>query len=129
MKTARCIYILIILFTLSNCVQETHLKTIHFRVDMNGIENPSNVGIRGEFGSNYWNETYYFSDENDDGIYEGIVTVKTGQSGFLFKFVNHNDQFELSGQNNRRINFEYKPETITYVSAFNNNIAEIKVTN
>ena len=127
MKTAQYTFLLIMFFTLSNCVQKTHLKTIHFRVDMKGIENPSDVGIRGEFGSDPWNETIYLNDDNSDGVFEGTVTKQTGQNSVWFKFVNHHSQFELSGQDNRGIRFEYKPETIIYEATFNDSNAKVEV--
>lgn len=127
MQITRIIYVVILLVSLCSCIQETHLKTIHFKVDMTGIENASDVGVRGEFGSDPWNETIYFNDKNGDGIYEGTVTKKTGQGGIRFKFVNHHDQFELSGQENRVIRFEYKPETISYKASFNDPNAKTEV--
>ncbi|WP_422104135.1 hypothetical protein [Winogradskyella sp.] len=109
-----CIYL-----TSQSCVQETHTKTVTFKVDMTGVEHPENVGIRGNFTSNPWNETASLTDDNGDGIYEGTFSQKTAINGIQFKFVNNNE-FELEGQDNRRIQFEYKPETIVYEAVFNN---------
>jgi hypothetical protein len=105
---------------LTGCVQKTHQKTIQFKLDMTKVENPENVGVRGEFGSKPWNETIYFTDDDADGIFEGTVIKQTGQGGIEFKFVNHNDVFELPGQNNRVIEFKYQTETILYDATFNN---------
>jgi hypothetical protein len=105
---------------MTSCVQETHFKTITFKVDMNDIENVSEVGIRGSFTSNPWKKTIFFSDEDSDGIYEGTLSLKTAHRLVEFKFVNQNDQFELQDQNNRSIEFEYKPEIILYEGVFNN---------
>ncbi len=52
---------------------------------------------------------------------------KTGQNTLQFKFVNHDDQFELSDQDNRVITFEYRPETIVYEAVFNDPNAKIVV--
>lgn len=109
---------ILVLFT--NCVQETHLKTVTFKVNMNGLENVDKVGIRGTFTDNPWQETIYFSDDDNDGIYKGTITQKTAQNSVEFKFVNQDDQFELKDKGNRRITFEYKPETILYEAAFDN---------
>lgn len=62
-----------LILTLS-CVQETHTKTITFKVDMNAIENPKDVGIKGDFTSNPWNETAPLTDDNNDGIYEATYS-------------------------------------------------------
>ena len=112
--------LLISLFLVSqSCVQETHTKTITFKVDMNSIENITNVGIRGNFTSNPWNETAPLADDNNDGIYEGTFSQKTAINSIEFKFVNNND-FELKGQDNRTISFEYQPETIIFEAVFDN---------
>ena len=102
-----------------SCVQETHTKTVTFKVDMSAVENPQNVGIRGNFTDNSWSDTIPLTDDNNDGIYEGTLSQKTAVNGIQFKFVN-NDAFELDGKDNRSIVFEYKPETIVYEAIFNN---------
>lgn len=113
-------YIIILIGFLSqSCVQETHQKTVTFRVDMTSVPTASNVGVRGSFTANSWTETMPLTNKNGDGIYEGTFSQKTAINAIDFKFVN-NDDYELKGQNNRIINFEYKPETIEYEAVFNN---------
>ena len=129
MNIAKITIISVILFSLGSCVQKTHQKTILFKLDMSGIENPTNVGVRGEFGSDPWSETLFLTDEDSDGIFEGSITKQTGQSGMEFKFVNNSDQFELSGQANRLISFEYLPETIVYQAKFNDPTAIVDIEN
>lgn len=119
------IVLVITLLIFNSCIQKTHQKTIRFKLDMSAIESPSKVGLRGEFGTVPWNETIYLTDSDTDGIYEGELTKQTGQGGMEFKFVHHKDQFELQGQNNRLISFEYKPEIIVYEAMFNNPKAKI----
>ena len=80
MKT--CIKLLLAALFLSSCVQETHLKTVTFQVDMKGIENVSDVGIRGSFTPNQWTETVPLNDEDGDGIYEGTFSHKTAYIKF-----------------------------------------------
>jgi len=75
---------------LSSCVQETHLKTVTFKVDMSAIENASQVGVRGQFTDNPWTETFALTDENNDGIYEGTFSEKTAVNQVQFKFVHRN---------------------------------------
>jgi len=113
-------YIIILIGFLSqSCVQETHQKTVTFRVDMTSVPTASNVGVRGSFTANSWNEAAPLTDKNGDGIYEETFSQKTAINAIEFKFVNNND-YELKGQNNRTINFEYKPEAIVYEAVFNN---------
>ena len=119
MKSTYILFIALMVMALSGCVQKTHQKTIHFKLDMTKVENPKNVGVRGEFGSNPWNETFYFTDDDANGIYEGTITKHTGQGGIEFKFVSNDDVFELQGQNNRFIMFKYQPESIQYIATFN----------
>lgn len=117
--TEQSIIALVFLFTIG-CVQKTHQKIIHFKLDMTAFQNPVDVGVRGEFGIKGWEETIYFTDENNDGIFEGTVKFQTAKNALAFKFVEHGDQFELEGQDNRSISFIYKPETILYEAVFNN---------
>ncbi|MBV7267593.1 hypothetical protein [Winogradskyella luteola] len=118
MKFLKLIIIIVAIITQS-CVQETHTKTITFKADMNIVENPKNVGVRGSFTSNPWNETAPLTDEDDDGIYEGTFSQKTAINQIEFKFVNNNSDYELADLKNRVIEFEYKPEIITYKAVFN----------
>ncbi len=126
MKYLNSIMICFLLITQS-CVQETHTKTVTFKVDMSAIENPENVGIRGNFTDNPWNETAPLTDENDDGIFEGTFSQKTAVNQIQFKFVNQSSDYELKGSDNRVIEFEYQPETIVYEAVFNNPKGEQKV--
>jgi hypothetical protein len=125
MKLTTPLRVAFIAIILNSCVQKTHLKTIQLKLDMTNVENPSDVGLRGEFGSNPWNETVYLADDDGDGIYEGSITKQTGQGSIEFKFVNHHEEFELQGQNNRFIIFKYHPETLIYEAVFNNTTANI----
>ncbi|MFD0861770.1 hypothetical protein ACFQ1M_06095 [Sungkyunkwania multivorans] len=117
MKTINIITILL-LISFTSCVQDIHQKTVTFRVDMNAVENVKNVGVRGNFTNPTWGRTIPLEDPDGDGIYEGTFSKKAAADNISFKFVNQNDQFELNGQDNRSIQFEYKPETITYEAVF-----------
>lgn len=119
MKTIKAISILILIFLLMSCVQEVHLKTVTFKVNMNNVEQPVNVGVKGNFTDNSWNETIPLVDEDKDGIYETTLSQKTAINQIQFKFVN-NDEYELQDADNRVLVFEYKPETIIYEAIFNN---------
>lgn len=119
MKRFISICVAVLLF--ASCVQETHTKKVTFSIDMNGVENVKNVGIRGDFLPNQWRETVPMTDENGDGIYEISFSEKTAIYGIEFKFVKNNSEFELEGQGNREIIFEYQPEIIHYSAKFNDN--------
>ncbi|MET1259506.1 hypothetical protein ABV409_09190 [Flagellimonas sp. DF-77] len=109
---------LMLLTFLQACVQQEHAKTVTFKVDMNGITNVANVGLRGQFTSPSWQVTIPMTDTDGDGIYEVTLEEKTAQNSVSFKFVNQSDQVELACQENRRITFDYRPETIEYSAVF-----------
>ncbi len=100
------------------CVQEEHLKTITFKVDMSRVENIGNVGIRGQFTSPPWQVTLPMTDRNGDGIYELTLSETTAQSSVAFKFVNQDNVFELDCKPNRTVQFEYRPETLEFQAVF-----------
>lgn len=120
MKYFNIVYMLIVLFVSQSCVQQRHTKTVTFKVDMTAIEQPENIGVRGNFTSNPWNETVPLTDDNGDGVYEATLSQKTAFNKIQFKFVNNGEDYELKGADNRVIDFEYKPETIIYECIFNN---------
>ena len=119
MKTLQIIILLTLVSILSSCVQETHLKIIHFKVDMSNVENIFNPGIKGQFTNPSWQETITLTDKDGDSIYEATVKVQTAQNSIEFKFVN-NDTYELQNQNNRFIKLEYRPQTLNYLTVYNN---------
>ncbi|WP_400080276.1 hypothetical protein [Winogradskyella sp. R77965] len=120
MRIIKQLHLLIIVILLTSCVQKKHLKTVTFKVDMTSVENPSHVGVRGNFTDNPWEETAPLTDENNDDIYEGTFSQETTANLVEFKFVNQNSDYELKDSDNRRLLFEYKPETIIYEAVFNN---------
>ena len=108
----------LLFFALSSCVQKEHQKKVMFKLDMNAVENVNQVGLRGQFTSPPWGVTIPMTDENGDGIYELTLSEMTAQSSVNFKFVNHNDQFELECKPNRSISFQYRPESLEYSAVF-----------
>lgn len=113
----------LIVFTISfyllSCVQETHIKTVTFKVDMTAVANVEHVGVKGNFTSSPWSNMYPLNDDNNDGIYEGNFSKSTTINQIQFKFVNQYNNYELEGMDNRVISFEYQPETILYEAIFN----------
>lgn len=126
MKYLKAVFIIISAFALNNCVQKVQPKSITVKVDMSEIKNVKNVGLRG-VNPLSWHETTFLSDNNSDGIYEGTFDIYTANYDVEFKFVKNTDEFELKGQNNRSLTFEYKPETIIYEVVFDN-IKQTKIT-
>lgn len=118
MKITRTIGIVCLaLISLVSCVQEEHLKTVTFKVDMRGVASVSQVGIKGEFTNPSWKVIIPLTDADADGIYETTLSQTTAVSNVEFKFVN-DGVYELQDQNNRVLYFEYKPETRTYTAVW-----------
>ncbi len=126
MKRIIYTFVLMLALIMTSCVQEEHQKTVTVYLDMNGIENVGNVGVRGDFTDKAWRETISLTDEDGDGIYTVTLSQKTAVYGIEFKFVNQGNDYELKDQPNREIVFEYKPEAIEYIAKFNNN-TDIKI--
>lgn len=120
MTFSRKTYILSLIVLTFSCVQETQPKTITMMVDMNQVDNPSQVGIRGSSKPLSWNSTTFMTDDNSDGIYEITFDLSTASYDIEFKFVNNDQDFELQDQSNRSLTFDYKPESIVYLAKFNN---------
>ncbi len=118
MKIENIIYTLCSTIFFFSCVQETHLKKVTVKLDMRGVDNLSNVGIRGEFTDPAWRVTVPMTDEDGDGIYETTISEKTAANGVAFKFVNRDSIFELQGKDNRYLEFEYRPQTLILEAVF-----------
>ena len=102
-------------------------KTLHFKLDMNGVENPVNVGIKGDTYPLSWDKTLLLTDNNNDGVFEISIELESASYDIEFKFVNQQNNFELRDSDNRSIRFDYKPETILYETVFNNPEAETSI--
>ena len=120
---------LAVLTALSSCVQETHIKTVTFQVDMKSVDAFQTVGIRGDIQPLSWENTIELTDDDNDSIYNGTFEFDTASNQLNFKFVIDEQSFELEGKNNRYLPFEYIPENLTYSSMYdqenfklNNNI-------
>ena len=116
---------IILLLVVTSCVLETHIKTVTFKVDATGLEGKREIGIRGNFTPNAWEDVVPLSDDDQDGIYEIELSQKTAASAVEFKFVN-GETIELEGKENRTIQFEYRKEIIVYETQFDNPEAHIR---
>jgi len=126
MKHIISILAIAILICTTSCVQETHLKTVTVKLDMNGVSTVENVGVKGNFTNPSWQQVIPLTDDDNDGIYEATLSQKTAVNAIQFKFINQG-AYELKEQPNRKLEFEYKPETILYEAVFDNPKATITV--
>ena len=121
-------YLLCLMITaqLFSCVQETHVKEIYFEVDAREAGEIENLGVRGSLPPLSWDQSVELTDPDGDGIYQGIILVDTGHSRMSFKFVTGDGSYELPNQENRSLNFEYRPEVIKYMAVWNQPDAKVE---
>ena len=116
---------ILLLLSLSACVQERHNKNILISVDMTGTSEFEKVGIRGDLKPLGWQESLLLEDYDKDSIYTAEVIINTASNQLNFKLVLDEDLFELEGKENRIIPFEYKTESLQYITAFDSETFEI----
>ena len=116
---------ILLLLSLSACVQERHDKNILISVDMTGTSEFEKVGIRGDLKPLGWQESLLLEDHDKDSIYTAEVIINTASNQLNFKLVLDEDLFELEGKENRIIPFEYKTESLQYITAFDSGTFEI----
>ncbi len=88
-------------------------QTVTFKVDMTAVNNPQNVGVRGSEAPLSWEKTFLLTDADQDGIYEGTVTFeKTKSEKVQFKYIHGEEDWELQGGNNRKLDLNQLPETL-----------------
>lgn len=109
-------FTLLVLFATS-CVQETHLRTVVFNLDVYGIKNIKKVGIRGWDAPLSWDNDYPLKEIVKDSLYQVTITGATGRLCCEVKF-SINDTLEMDGKDNRKIYFKDK-DTIRYSTKFN----------
>lgn len=91
--------------------------TLKLMVDMNRIDAPESVWVRGSHAPLSWDRSLFMTDVDEDGIYEIHVTFDTADT-IEFKFGHGNNRWELPGDDNRRIILN---DTTQYFSAIFNN--------
>lgn len=109
------VYILLIVLLLSGCVQKTYQKTVVFELDVSQLKDIKTVGIRGNDKPLSWDNSTQMTAIKKDTTYTVTATFVTGYKFTEVKFT-VNDEFELKGKENRRINFSEKDTT--YYKAF-----------
>lgn len=89
----------------SICGKNTPPITLTFQVDMNEVlakvQDKNTIGIRGNIPPLNWEKTYYLTDKNKDGIFDGAVTFENRNSPLEYKFVYGDVVWELTTESNR----------------------------
>jgi hypothetical protein len=103
---------------ITSCVQPTKEFTIHFKVDMNEMEDVYSAALIGGYNPLRWNKITPMQDLDSNGIYDTTITFDIPYKFLEFKFVANGKTIELEGEENRRVYFE-EEDTITYIAKFN----------
>ncbi len=104
------LYILLLVLFVTGCVQKTYRKTVVFELDVSQLKNIETVGIRGDDQPLSWDNSTAMTAIKKDTTYTVTATFVTGYKFTEVKFT-VNDDFELKGKDNRRINFSEKDTT------------------
>ncbi|BFG70986.1 hypothetical protein KACHI17_18670 [Sediminibacterium sp. KACHI17] len=110
------LYLFLFVCTLASCVQKTYKKTVVFELDVSQLKDIQTVGLRGDDKPLDWDAGIPMTAIKKDTTYTVTATFVTGYKFTEVKFA-VNDEFELKGKNNRRINFSEK-DTTYYKAVF-----------
>lgn len=116
---SRILFLSLIIFFLTGCVQKTYRKTIVFELNVKDVKDIKTVGIRGNDQPLNWNYSAELIPLKKDTTYTLTTTFLTGYKFVEVKFT-VNDQFELKEKDNRRIYFSDKDTTV-YKATFDTN--------
>ena len=109
--------ILFLIFALTNCVQKSSKKTIIVKLNVEGLKNIQNVGIRGSEKPLSWDYDMELKPIKKDTLYEATFSLITGYKFTEAKFT-VDGQFELNEKANRKIMFSDNDTTV-YEAKFN----------
>jgi hypothetical protein len=104
------LYLFLFVCTLASCVQKAYKKTVVFELDVSQVKNIESVSIRGDDNPLDWDSNTPMNPIKKDSTYTVTATFVTGYKFTEVKFT-VNDEFELKGKNNRRVNFSEKDTT------------------
>ncbi len=100
----------IVLFTLAfqfqACVQPTKKQEVNFVLNAKAVQDLNSIGVRGGIAPLSWNEDFVLQDADQDSIFTGTVTFDVPFDYVELKFVKNGGQYELDGQDNRKVYFE-----------------------
>ena len=89
----------------TGCVQPAHDKTVVYLLDVSGLPNVQQVGLRGRDKPLSWDNDLQLTALKKDSLYRAVVTTHTGYKVTEVKFT-LNGSFELKDQPNRRVEFD-----------------------
>jgi hypothetical protein len=97
---------------LPGCVQKASDKTVVYLLDVRGLPNVRQVGLRGRDKPLSWDQDLPLTPVGpDSSLYRAVVTTRTGYLVTEVKFT-VNGEFELKEKDNRRIEFSPGDTTV-----------------
>ena len=103
---------------LPGCVQKSADKTVVYLLDVRGLPNVRQVGLRGRDKPLSWDQDLPLTPTGpDSSLYRAVVTTRTGYLVTEVKFT-VNGEFELKEADNRRIEFSPSSDTTVYRARF-----------
>ncbi|RSK41111.1 hypothetical protein [Hymenobacter perfusus] len=118
MKTLSLLLLIFGSLLLPGCVQPAHDKTVVYLLDVRGLPDVRQVGIRGRDKPLSWGQDLQLKPTGPDStLYRAVVTTHTGYLITEVKFT-VNGEFEFQDADNRRIQFG-PGDTTTYRARFN----------
>ena len=101
------IIVAVCLFGYPPFIQAQSSCKVIFKVDMSAVKDQirdkQTVGIRGSLAPLSWEQTFSLSDEDEDGIFTGILSFPSTDTPLEYKYVYGNTTWELSHEGNRRL--------------------------
>ena len=111
MKNYKLLIVIVAVFSVASCVQQSSNKTIIVKLNVEGIQNIQTVGIRGEEKPLSWEYDLELKPIIKDTLYVATFSMVTGYTLTEAKFT-VNGQFELTEKNNRKIMFANSDTTV-----------------
>ncbi len=105
------LYSLATILLLTSCVQKTKKHTITLFLDVSGMKDIKNVGIRGNDKPFSWDYDTEMEVVKKDSLYKKTYTFETGRLCTELKFT-INGNFEFQDKPNRKVYFNKNGETL-----------------
>ena len=104
MKNSVLMSAILVLMSLTGCVQKSYRQTVVVKLTVRGMTDIKKVGIRGNGKPLSWDYDFEMTPLIKDSLYAATVTTVTGYKFAEIKFT-VNGVFELAEKPNRRVMF------------------------
>ncbi|WP_170110603.1 S41 family peptidase [Flavilitoribacter nigricans] len=90
----------------------SQIRQIDFAVKVPSPKGPASIGVRGDLAPLSWEQTFFLTDEDGDGIFTGSLQLETDKPVLQYKFVKNDTEFELNGDDNRQMKLDRDQLTV-----------------